>query len=133
MKPGRSALGLALACALGACGGDGGPQGSAPVISALTYAPATATVGQQVTVTGQFAFSDTEADVARGSVEIRGPAGQPAGGSTFNVPGAGGRTGAVSFAFAFTPASAGRYEFDLSLLDAKNNRSNKLSGAVEAQ
>jgi hypothetical protein len=126
------AIGFILA-AIAGCGDESAgdtPAGDAPHISDLSYSPNTGTVNQQLTIIGQVVFTDVDADANRFAAEVRGPglsASVPATAAT----GVTGHTeGTLIFQLTILPPVAGDYEFDIWMIDAQGNLSNRLTGAI---
>lgn len=120
--------------AVAACGGGdgGGPTESAPVIGNLTYAPDSALqfdFAGQVTITGNFDFSDRDGDLATLTLTT-------SQGATLTAPvsGAGGQTsGTIQGAVEVDTRVIGRYTFSVYVTDSRGNRSNSLSGTFDVE
>ena len=120
--------------ALVAACGDEPDAGTAPMISDLTYSPASGTVGTQINISGQFYFEDLDADVSGLGVEIELPDGSKQTLPTQAPQGTRGvNAGTIMFALALLPPTAGTYDFDIWLTDDGGNASNRLSGTIEVQ
>jgi hypothetical protein len=131
----RPTVALALALAVGcllltACGSDN--NGFPPSIANLSYSPTSGTVGQTITITGTFSFTDREGDVDTFGGAVSGPGGT----ATLSPQSAGvsGLTeGTVQFALVIVAQAAGTYQFQLWLVDKPGNRSNILAGSINVQ
>jgi hypothetical protein len=119
--------------------GDGGeseseqPQGTAPVIETLAFDPKMVPAGQQTVITGKFSFRDAESDADRFAAALTTPDGTRH--STPNSPTQGTEgmaEGQVMFLVPVAPPAAGTYTLELWMIDAENNESNHLDGALEA-
>jgi hypothetical protein len=120
---------LASLLAVG-CGED---KGTAPTISDLTIQTTSVTVGEQVTVSGQFTFSDPDGDLESFSVEVTAPTGLSQTVGPQAIQGAAGvTTGPVGLAVVFNPGVVGDYVFAVWVTDSAGNDSNRLSGTVTA-
>jgi hypothetical protein len=108
--------------------GQGG--GSAPVISDLAYDPKTGTAGTQVNISGNFNFTDADGDVAKVASGATPPGGAFQEGPVAEIAGAGKTQGQAMFLLALLPQVAGEYTFEVWLIDAAGNASNRLSGSV---
>jgi hypothetical protein len=127
---------MVLAAALIGCGSDdeGSDRGTAPTIDALSYAPRTMTVGQQVNVSGTLSFEDPDGDLRSVAYSVTSPSGQVANAPAGALQGTSGQTmGQLQFAFAMTPPEAGQYLFDIWLTDAAGHDSNRLRGNLTAE
>jgi len=123
---------LVAAALLGGCSDE--DPGTAPAISDLTYDPASGTAGAQVTITGQFTFSDPDADVESYTIELAGPGNLAQTIGPQVLQGAAGQTsGSVGITLILTPPVAGDYTFDVWLSDVAGNESNRLTGTYTAQ
>ncbi|MBI5527170.1 MAG: hypothetical protein HY897_12615 [Deltaproteobacteria bacterium] len=124
------------ACIEGDVGGDqdaGQGGGSAPVISELTYSPDTGTAGTQITISGSFMFTDADGDVSKVATGATPPGGAFQEGPVAEIQGAGKTQGQAMFILALLPTVAGEYTFEVWLIDAAGNASNRLSGTVTVE
>ena len=123
---------LVAAALLGGCSDE--DPGTAPAISDLTYDPASGTAGAQVTITGQFTFSDPDADVESYTIELAGPGNLAQTIGPQVLQGAAGvNSGPITLALMLGPPVAGTYSFDVWLTDAAGNESNRLTGTFVAE
>ena len=123
----RTAL---LALLLAACGSDGGTK---PTISALVYAPMTATHGQQATIAGTFTFDDKDGDLAQLGAEITLPDNSKQSLPMTDIRNVGdAKNGTLGFQLIVVPPTAGTYTFALFVTDDGDNESNRLTGTVTA-
>src|SRR5687767_5502312 len=114
-----------------ACGSD---SGTAPSISALTYAPMTITAGQQATVTGSMAFDDKDGDLAEMGADVILPDQSKQSIPMTDIRALGDqKTGTINFALTIVPPTAGVYKFSMFVVDDGDNTSNKLDGQLTAQ
>lgn len=115
-------------------GGGASGEGTAPVISDITFSPDKAVVGTQVTITGSVKFTDPDGDVDSLHVEIKLPGGSSQSIPSVQVQGAGGVTQSqAAFAIILLPPAAGEYVLSVWLADAAGSASNKLEATVTAE
>lgn len=130
MNTHRFAWIAAAALGLVACGGEGTP----PEISALSYQPDTATVGETVTIAGTLDFADEDGDLDLIAITAIDPDGIVSDLPPTMIQGVDGMTsGTIGIQVFLVVSKAGTYDFDLFVVDADGNESNRLSGVVEAQ
>jgi hypothetical protein len=129
----RSTLSTALAAlALSAC--DDAPDGAAPSISELSYAPDEAPVASPFQVTGQLDFTDPDGDLVAIVFQITAPDGTPSAPSRSKLSGTDGLTAAsLQITFTAIAPAAGDYGFEVWLEDAAGHTSNRLTGLVTAR
>lgn len=117
-----------------ACGDDDGADGTSPTIDDLQYTPRTVPVGQTTTVSGSFAFVDEDANVTLLGLELVLPSGARQALGTVAINGAQGvPSSTATFQLNIQPPSAGAYGFEVWLVDADGNASNRLAGGLTAQ
>lgn len=129
----RATTATALAAlALSAC--DDGPEGTAPSISELSYAPDQAPVASPFQVTGQLDFTDPDGDLAAIVFQITAPDGTLSAPSRSKLSGTDGLTAAsLQITFTAIAPTAGDYDFEVWLEDAAGHTSNRLAGHVTAR
>jgi len=111
-----------------ACASD---DGTAPAITALTYAPMTATHGVATTVTGTFTFDDDDGDLAELGGEVTLPDQSKMSFQKTDIRNVGDtKQGTLSFQLSFIPPAAGTYQFALFVTDEGGNVSNRLDGTL---
>ena len=111
-----------------ACASD---DGTPPAITALTYAPMTATHGVATTVTGTFTFDDSDGDLAELGGVVTMPDQTMMNFQTTDIRNVGGtKQGTLSFQMSFIPPAAGSYKFSLFVTDDGGNESNRLDGTL---
>ena len=118
---------------LGAAGCDD-PEAheAAPSIQALDYGPETATVGQQVSVVGTFAFRDPDRDIGHIAFLIVAPDDSVQEVPPQEVPSLRGqRSGTVEFTLNLEPTMAGDHTFEVWVLDDTDFESNHLEGVLQ--
>ena len=124
-------IALVLVSFLAACSSD---SGKAPAISALIYAPATVTVGQQSTVTGSMTFDDEDGDVSKLTGEVTLPNLTKQMFVNADLQALGEMThGSIPFAITIVAPAPGAYAFELWITDDGDNKSNRLPGTLTAQ
>ena len=128
----RSMLVAVVVVVVGAvlgCGGDG----SAPKISDLTSAPATAPVGTTTTISGMFAFEDPDGDLLELQLAVRLPDGSRQEIPSSEISGVDGmERGILGYAVFLAPPAPGRYVLEISVRDASGHDSNVLEAFVDA-
>jgi hypothetical protein len=106
------------------------PSGSAPIISDLSCAPTAATTNQgggALTVTCSFNFSDPDKDVK--TVRTTNPNGSTTD-TSVQIQASGLAAGSLSAGVVADTTKAQTYTFQIWLIDAAGNESNKLTGSV---
>ena len=118
---------------LASCGDDGGSEGTAPTISALSYQPDRATVGAVFQITGTLSFDDPDGDLAAIAFQLTSPGGQTTPPTTSRVQGGGVTQGQLALAVSAIAPSARAYTFDVWVEDDAGHASNMLRGTVVAE
>ena len=133
MKHNAMMLGMAaglMALSMG-CGTD---EGSPPEISSLSYSPDTATVGETITIAGTVDFVDDDGDLDLLGLTAVDPNGVASDLPMSEIQGVAGTTeGTIGIQMFLVMNTAGTYEFELFVVDAEGNESNRLAGTVQAQ
>ena len=112
----------------------GGSAAAHPIVSDLKYSPDTATVGQKTTVNGSVTFEAPNGNVTLLGLAITLPDGTSQDLPKIEVKDAAGlKKGWTSFVFYLVPPAAGTYDFEVWLVDADGNESNRLTGKVGAE
>lgn len=130
--PGGLALGVLLLCLpAGGCSEDGGDT---PTISALSYGPDTIPVGVQSAIQGTLRFEDPDADLTQLGAAVTLPDGSVQALPLTALQGyAGQAAGQVTLTLALVPPVAGRYGFEVWVVDAQEHASNRLRGTLQVQ
>lgn len=111
-----------------ACASD---DGTAPAITALTYAPMTATHGVALTITGTFTFDDSDGDLAELGGDVTLPDQSKMNFQTTDIRNVGDmKQGTLGFQMQVVPPTAGMYKFSLFVTDDGGNDSNRLEGTL---
>lgn len=107
---------------------------SPPSISSLTAAPLTVPAGASSTISGQLHFTDPDGDVDLIAITVVLPDGSSQDIPAADVQGVAGMSeGDLTWAVILNPPSAGRYDLELSLIDAGDNESNVLTTTITVQ
>jgi hypothetical protein len=125
---------------LAACGGGGGgggdggagPSNTTPTISDLDFHPSGALLnssGGQVTVNGNFAFTDRDGNLSTATLQITDNSGQTVATQTIDIVGAAGVTsGRLDGSVVVPTTILGDFTFEVFVTDGAGARSNALAG-----
>jgi hypothetical protein len=130
----RVSVAILLALFSASIAGCGGASSASSTITIhdLSWSPKTAPLGVLTTFASTFSYEDPSGDLAGADVDWTNPAGQtvalPPGAFTSTmVP------GVFSGALQLNAPTAGKYFFDIWLIDSAGHPSNKLTGTVDIQ
>lgn len=103
-----------------------GAVGSAPTLSALSYAPQSGVVGTAVELTGTVKVADADGDAATWHAQVSPPSGAAFPAVSGAIAG-----GDAAFAVAFTPTAPGTYTSAVTAKDAAGNTSAAVTGTID--
>jgi hypothetical protein len=109
-------------------------EGTPPEISSLSYSPETTGVGQTATISGTIEFVDDDGDLELLGLTAIDPGGLQSDLPMSQIQGVAGTTeGTIGIQVFLVTSMVGTYQFEIFVVDAEGNESNRLAGTLEAQ